>query len=364
MLPLVAMLLPVLLILASFAINLAYMELTRAELRIASDAATRAAGFTLMTTSDPNAARAAAREGAARNRVGGKPTQLADSDIVFGMSRRTAVSRRYAFTPGSMPYNAVSVNARRQANSLSGAVALVMPTFGAAQQFGPAQAAICTQVEVDIALVLDKSGSMAYGDLESSETMANAGQAPASAPAGWKFCDPAPSGSRWIDLTRAVQAFLDSMNGSPQQECVALVTYSTDAVRDKPLSADYAAIPQALNRYTQQFCPGYTNIHDGIALGVIALNDPQYSRPWAAKVIIVLTDGRRTAGGDPVAAAASAFNQGIAVYAVTFAQEADQPLMRQVASAGGGQHYHAATGEELLTLFRAVARRLPTLLTK
>jgi hypothetical protein len=364
MLPLVAILLPALLILASFAINLAYMELARTELRITSDAATRAAGYTLMTTGDVAAARAAAREGAGRNRVGGQATQLADSDIVFGVSRRSAVSQRYSFTPGAAPFNAVSVNARRNAGSLSGTIGMVAPTFGAVNQFGPVQTAVSTQVEVDIALVLDKSGSMAYGDLEASETMAAAGQRPASAPVGWKFCDPAPSGSRWMDLTTAVQAFLDTVNGSPQQECVALVTYSDVATREQPLSTDYAAIPTALDAYTRRFCMGYTNIHDGIAQGINALNDPASSRPWAVKVIIVLTDGRRTAGGDPVVAATDAFNQGIAVYAVTFAKEADQSLMRAVASAGGGAHYHAATGDELLQLFRSVARRLPTLLTK
>lgn len=364
MLPLVAALIPMLLILASFAINLAYMELTRAELRIASDAATRAGGYTLMTTGDTAAARAAARDGASRNRVGGRPTQLADSDIVFGVSRRTALKQRYTFTPGATPPNAVSVNARRDIRSLTGAVSLIMPTFGAVNQFGPAQVAVSTQVEVDVALVLDKSGSMAYGDLESSETMAAAGQAPASAPAGWKFCDPAPPGSRWIDLTKAVRAFLDSMASSPQQENVSLVTYSDVAKREESLTGDYTTIPPALDKYTAQFCMGYTNIHDGIAEGVRSLTDPSRSRPWAVKVLIVLTDGRRTAGADPVVAASEAFNQGIAVYAVTFAKEADQALMLQVASAGGGMHYHAATGDELLQLFRGVAGRLPTLLTK
>lgn len=364
MLPLVAVLLPALLVLASFAINLAYMELTRTELRIASDAATRAAGYTLMTTGNAAAACAAARDGASRNAVGGRATQLADSDIVFGVSRRNSLAQRYTFTPGATPPNAVSVNARRDAASLTGMVGLVMPTFGAAKQFGPAQSAVSTQVEIDIALVLDRSGSMAYGDLEASETMAGAGQPPASAPPGWKFCDPAPSGSRWLDLTTAVQAFLDTVAASPQQERVAVVTYADAAKRESPLSADYAAIPRTLDNYTVQLCMGYTNIQDGIAQGLNTLNDPATSRPWAVKLIIVLTDGRRTAGGDPVAAAADAFRQGVAVHAVTFSREADQALMRQVASSGGGAHYHASTGDELLQLFRSVARRLPTLLTK
>jgi Ca-activated chloride channel family protein len=365
MLALIAILLPVMLVLASFAINLAYMELTRTELRIASDAATRASGYTLMTTSgDQAAARSAAREGTTRNRVGGKATQLADSDIVFGVSRRTAVSQRYNFTPGATPSNSVRVNARRNAGSLTGMVGLIMPNFAAVDSFGPSQQAVSTQVEVDIALVLDKSGSMVYGDLESSETMAAAGLAPAGAPVGWKFCDPAPPASRWLDLVKATQAFLDTVNASPQQEFVSLTTYNEFAQREVELSPDYTRIPRALDAYSARYCMGLTNIHDGIAEGVKTLTDQRTSRPWAVKVLIVLTDGRRTAGSDPVPAAASAFNQGISVYAVTFSKEADQAVMRRVASAGGGTHYHVSTGDELLQLFRSVARRLPTLLTQ
>jgi hypothetical protein len=340
------------------------MELTRTELRIASDAAARAGGFTLMTTGDQSAARAAAREGASRNRVAGRPTRLADSDVVFGVSRRSTVTQRYAFTPGGARPNAVSVNARRDAGSLSGAVSLVMPSFGAARQFGPAQLAVSTQVEVDIALVLDRSGSMVYGDAEASEAMAGAGQPPASAPPGWKFCDPAPSGSRWRNLTTAMQGFLDTLQTSPQDEFVSLVTYSDAALRERELGNHYAALPPALDAYSQRFCMGFTNIQAGISEGVNSLTDPQYSRPWAVKLLIVMTDGRRTAGGDPVAAAQAAFDQGIAVYAITFAQEADQALMRSVASTGGGVHFHASTGNELIELFRSVARRLPTLLTR
>ncbi|HMO84309.1 MAG TPA: VWA domain-containing protein [Lacipirellulaceae bacterium] len=363
MLPLVALLLPVLLILASFALNLAYMELTRTELRIACDAATRAAGFRLMVTGDPAEARAAAREGTTRNRVAGRTTQLADSDIQFGVSRRGATSQRYAFTVGGAPPNAVRVDARHDANSLTGAVSMLMPTFGAVNHFEPAQQAVCTHVDVDVVLVLDRSGSMAYGDLENSEAMAAAGLPPSSAPAGWRFCDPAPSKSRWRDLTGAVAMFLKTLSSTPQQEFVGVVTYGDSASTDKPLTNDHASVNRSLDVYSERFCMGYTNIHDGISEGIRALNDVRHARPWAVRLMIVLTDGRRTAGPDPTPAARAAFNQGIAVYAITFAKEADQALMRSVAAAGGGVHYHTATGGELEDLFRTVAHRLPTLIT-
>jgi Mg-chelatase subunit ChlD len=299
-----------------------------------------------------------------RNRVAGQGTQLADGDVEFGVSRRSSESQRYTFTAGASPPNAVRVNARRDAQSLSGAVAMVMPTFGAMSHFGLAQTAVSTQVEVDVALVLDRSGSMAFGDLEDSVTMVAQGRPPASAPAGWQFCNAAPPASRWRNLVTATGAFLVALNASPQIERVSLVTYGSTATRDAELTADYAAVTQGMDAYTQHYCSGSTNIHDGISAGVASLNDPLHARPWAVKVLIVMTDGRRTAGPDPVPAAIAAFDQQITVYAVTFANEADQAVMRSVASAGGGLHYHAATGNELMQLFRTIARRLPTLLTQ
>jgi len=364
MLPLVALLLPVMLILCSFVINIAYMELTRTELRIASDAATRAAGFSLSSTQDQAQARALARDAASRNKVAGKATQLADADIVFGVSRRTSISQRYDFKPGGSNANAVQVSARRDASSLSGAVNLIAPTFGAAKQFGPTQQAVSTQVECDIALVLDRSGSMAYADFESSETMAGAGQPPSQAPAGWQFCDPAPPGSRWLALVDATTVFLNSLKKSPQNEFLSLVTYSDAAKRDLELSGTYGKVLPALDGYTKTFCSGFTNIHDGIAQGVNSLNDAATTRPWAVKVVIVLTDGRRTKGADPVLAAGDAFSQGITVYTVTFSKEADITAMKAVALKGGGEHFHASTGAELKKVFSTIAGKLPLLLTR
>jgi hypothetical protein len=154
------------------------------------------------------------------------------------------------------------------------------------------------------------------------------------------------------------------MRATPQHEAVSLVTYSEGSKREAQLSTDYTMLPRVLVPYTNSYCMGYTNIQAGIAEGVNSLMDPRFSRPWAVKVVIVLTDGRRTAGSDPVPTAAAAFRQGISVYSITFAQEADQTLMKSVAAAAGGTHSHAATGEELVELFKKIAGELPTLLTQ
>ena len=361
--PLVAIMLPVIMIFAGFAVNLSYIELTRTELRISADAATRAAGRTLVSTNDFAAARAAARQAATRNTVGGSVLQLADTDIVFGESQRTSLGQRYSFTPGGLNPNAVQVNARRDSGSLSGAVSMIIPNSGAAGTFNTSQSAVSSPVELDVALVLDRSGSMAYGDTEESYIMGSAGIPPSSAPPGWWFCDAAPPGSRWRDLLAGITVFNNALTGSFSNEHVALVTYSNTATREQELTDDYSTIMAAMDSYTTSLCGGSTNIGSGIYEAIDTLGNAAYQRPWASKVIVVLTDGRHNTGSSPEVAATVAFNAGITVYTITFSAEAEQGRMQTVADNGGGKHFHAASGIALQQAFRDIARSLPTLLT-
>ncbi len=362
--PMVAIMLPVLLVLASFVINLSYMELSRTELRIASDSATRAAGHKLALTGDQAVARQAAREAGNRNLVAGEPLLLDDKDFEFGVSVRLSEGDRYAFTPGGTAINAVRLNARRTSDSASGAVEMVFPTFGAVDSFGPSQLAIASQVELDIALVLDRSGSMAYGDNEDSVARATAGLGPAIAPPGWWFGDPAPPKSRWIGLANAVQVFLDILNKSPQDEHVSLVTYNSKAKTDQNLTTDYSLILKALDVYTKKMEAGATNIHSGIQKGLRSTLHPTYARKWAAKVLIVLTDGKHNTGKKPESAAAKAFKDGIVVYTITFSNDAEQKQMIRLSKKGGGKHFHAASQADLQRAFEDIASSLPTLLTQ
>ena len=69
MLVLVAICLPLFIIMAAFAVDVAWMQLTRTELRTATDAASRAGAKTLSLAQSEAAARAAAKDAARRNRV-------------------------------------------------------------------------------------------------------------------------------------------------------------------------------------------------------------------------------------------------------------------------------------------------------
>jgi hypothetical protein len=54
----------------------------------------------------------------------------------------------------------------------------------------------------------------------------------------------------------------------------------------------------------------------------------------------------------------------LTIHTVTFGEGADQDLMQDVAVIGGGNHYHAANGSELVAIFEEIANNLPTILTQ
>jgi len=347
-----ALMLPVVLAIASYAINVVYMELARTELQITVDVSTRAAGRVLAVTRDKAKAIAAAETLMAENPFANQQMNLNGSDIVFGVSTRFSESERYGFKPGVNP-NAVQIQANGKIK-----VPMLFPTMGVPIDFRPIKTTISTQSEMDIALVVDRSGSMAFS---ASEISGNYN--PAAAPVGWNFGDPVPPKARWLDAVNAVNSFLLLLEQSSQEEHVSLTTYNDTAKTEVALSNNYFAIEKVMFGYSAKFDSGATNIGDGILFGANALADKKTARSWATRVIIVLTDGIHNTGTDPLYAAEQAAAQDILIYTVTFSDEADGARMQQVAAAGSGKHYHATTGLQLVEAFEDIAKSLPTLVT-
>ncbi len=357
---LMAILLPVALVLAAFAVNVAYMELIRTELYTATDAATRAAQRTLTNTRNIGASRAQGRVIGLQNTVAGKPFHVQNGDFTFGTSQRTSLSSRYVFTASAGPdVDAVQINGSRMASSHGGSVDVVLPLLLATRQFETQEIVQSTQVDVDIALVIDRSGSMAYGANE----VADGSAPPAAAPYGWNFCDPVPPNSRWGDLVNGVNVFISELSSSPRDELLSLSSYATNAGIDQNLTTNYSVIPTSMAAYSATYCGGLTNIAEGITTGVNTFASAA-QRPWAAKVMVLMTDGIVTTGSDPVVAATNAAAQNITIFTISFALEADQTLMQQIATIGKGRHYHATNGSELSTAFQEIARNLPIVLTR
>lgn len=392
---LMMLMLPVIVILAALAINLSYMQLNRTEMYIASDAAARAGGREFTLTGDQAAGRRKARDAASRNLVNGRAPQLTDRNMVFGQSTRDSLSERYSFSPGGANPNALQVTLDYRSGSVNGALPQLMNSILPGASLGAVQTARSTQLEVDLVLVIDRSGSMAYAVNETADpnniprnapnpyryemrltpvsvarTNPETGAVVQSIenrllpfPIPWAFCDPIVFPSRWLDLVAAVAVFLTSLSASPTAESASLVTYSSDAAVDCGLTTNYSSIRSALGSRTSQFCGGATNTADGIRAGQSALSSGN-SRPWASKVMILMTDGIATAGGDAQAAAKAAADQGIMIFTVTFSDEADRSSMQRIAQIGNGTHHHAATAGTLQKAFVDIARQIPVVLTQ
>jgi hypothetical protein len=148
---------------AAIAVDLAYLRVTRAELRNAADAAALAAGGVLRDTGSEAEARAAAVAYAAMNTAGGQPVVLDPAaDVFFGRRVFNDATGSYEFVPGDRPFDSVQVFARRTEASRNGPVGLF---FGRALGKDTAQVgahAAASFLPRDIGLVIDLSGSMLY----------------------------------------------------------------------------------------------------------------------------------------------------------------------------------------------------------
>jgi Mg-chelatase subunit ChlD len=162
-------------------------------------------------------------------------------------------------------------------------------------------------------------------------------------------------------VENAANEFLDTLTATPMAEKVSLVTYSDVADTDHALSFDYTDIRDSIEDHTQNYAGGATNIADGIEFGRQSLANG--GRAWAAKAIVVMTDGKHNAGViTPQDAAATAAGQGVLIHTITYGIDADQVVMQEVAEEGGGQHWHAPNSTVLQQVFQEIAETLPTML--
>jgi hypothetical protein len=360
MLVLIAVCLPLCIIMAAFAVDVAWMQLVRTELRMATDAASRAAAKELSLAQSEDAARARAKEVALRNRVAGRPLVLRDSDVEFGTSDQSSQFSRFAFVPGGTPPNAVRVTGDRTSGSATGPVDLLFAGVLGVRIFEPKQNATATMLDRDVCLIVDRSGSMMEA-LTGSKM-----------PSG--DCDPPhPTLSRWGALSTAVDAFLGELEQTLSEEHVGLVSYSSNkneckrdykiSVINSDLVADYSVIRREMARIGSAPVKGRTAISAGIDDGIDVLTG-KLVRPYAVKTMILMTDGIHNEGREPVLSAREAAAESIVIHTITFSDDADVARMQAVAATTGGRHFHAPDAKRLVEIFKEIARTLPVLQTQ
>ena len=360
---LVALMIIVFLASVAFSVDVSYMQLTKTKLRSATDAAARAAGEGLSREQNIEYARQAAKNVAAANLVAGEPLLLDDSDIVFGKSTQQA-SGAWAFTPGGQPINAVRVFGKRTRDSRSGSVPVFFGRVFNVFDFEPTQSATVVRLDRDICLVVDRSSSMKLYLTDSQATMSTGDP---------RFCQPPNmSQSRWGALSVAVGRFINALATTPQTEHVALVSYASSGTWcsfsnnasdvNCPLSENHAAVTSAMATLSSRKFNGATNIEAGINRGIQALTNPSLARPYAAKTMVLMSDGHYTQGQAPRLVAPAAAGQDILIHTISFG-EADQEEMQAIADATGGNHYHAPDAQTLQDIFEEIALTLPVVFT-
>ncbi len=145
----------------------------------------------------------------------------------------------------------------------------------------------------------------------------------------------------------------------------AFVNNSNDPGYAQPHSGSSLSLREILGT----ICPhGSTAIGDSLREAVLVVRNPNRARTFAAKTIVVLTDGDNTFGDDPVTVAQQELaNEDVLVHTITFTpgvSTAGRTAMSSVAGFGKGRHYHTDSGGELSRIFEEIANNLPTILTE
>ena len=391
---LTALMLPFMLIISAMAINIAYLQLSRTELMVSTDAAARAGGRAMSVFQDIGDATTAAQVTATLNNVSGRPLQLdpneASEEVLFGEAAdQEQYVGRLSFSP--IPHGAIEsktqIASAIQIHGKTEALPTFFPTFGTRTEFNLEYISTALQVDRDIALILDRSGSMdnhpgyswpgnfnpwTTSSLDigvSAGIIGTNGQFYFYQPGqNWKTYQDflyeqhldlgEPPKTPWEELVDAVDAFLNILTETPQDEQVSLASYATTATLDLNLVKNYDLVRNKLDELGPN---GWTAIGDGMNTGIPSLLD-NAARPFAAKTLVVMTDGIHNRGLDPDDVARSLVNQyDVTIHAITFGAGADKDTMKEVAQIGGGGYYHAATGAALQEIFEEIANNLPTI---
>lgn len=333
MLPMIALTLVVLIIGVVFSVDVAFMHMVRAELRTASDASARAGAETLARTQDRGQAIQSAIDVAALNSVAGQGLELRPDQVIVG-SVSAGADGKLEFVPNVEPLTSVRVVGDRGGDSNQGTVSLLFGPLLGRTDFQPLQVATASSSVRDIALILDISGSMNTRE----------------------------SGlSRIEALKDAVGVFIDEIKLSSPNSTVSLTTYSTNAQRVTPLTANLDSIKVDTDSFN---AGGFTNIFEALRFGSDSLIQDPLRRDFADKTIVLMTDGNFNVGGTPIPSARVAAGRGHSIHTVTFSSGANQGIMKRVATIGGGLHLHADDGGDLAAAFKEIARALSVTLVE
>ena len=336
---------------AAYAINVAHIQYTRAEMQIVTDVSTRAACRALVDTGSQSEAYIAAQRLANANKVAGRTLAIATGDLQFSAATRTDATDMYAYSAGAQP-NSVRFNNTFFQRSRD-ALPMLMPSFAMATGFRPIKEATAAQAELDITIVLDCSSSML-----APWDQAVAGEGLLVLPL------PVPPGARWQTARSGIQEVLNSFRTSPPQERVALTTFNNVSLLNLPLGSDYGAVESALAFQGSAYLGGLSSLGDGLNSAITMLSSFSTARPLASRVILLVSDGNENFGAGAMNVARRAASASIMIYTISIGSDANTRLMSDLASVGHGRHLHADTPVQFVQAIEEINQRLPVLITR
>ena len=215
--------------------------------------------------------------------------------------------------------------------------------------FPVAATAEATRLDPDVAIIIDRSGSMCHD----------------SHPSGG-----CPTNGPWQPFTTVQQvakAFVDEIPGTP---VFTLISFSTTAHLDIALTSNRTAVKAAIDGLRPN---GGTDIAAGLNAAIDQLLTATGNPP---ELVVLLTDGKsNTVNGHNVgessplpaealiAAANRAHDEGIIVYGINYGSQTDDALMSQVAQITEGAFYKAPNTASLAGIYADIAAKAHIRLT-
>jgi PKD repeat protein/uncharacterized protein YegL len=171
--------------------------------------------------------------------------------------------------------------------------------------------------DVDVMLVLDKSGSMGEEKIEKAK--------------------------------QAAVTFLGEMG---EDDRSGLVSFNSYASLDQGLTYLHISTKNMVNGL---YCYGGTAMSRGIEEAQDEIRF--YGRASAVKVMIVLSDGVSYYGGDPAIAAKEAKDEGTVIYAIGLGKDADEQTLKEVAT-DIDHYYFAPDGNDLTEIYEDISNEI------
>ncbi|MBZ0198315.1 MAG: VWA domain-containing protein [Ignavibacteriaceae bacterium] len=194
---------------------------------------------------------------------------------------------------------------------------------------------------IDIAMVLDISGSMLAEDLKPNRL-------------------------------EAAKNVMDEFISARTSDRIGLVVFARDAFTQCPLTIDYSVLRNLLSQIKSGMIEDGTAIGNAIANGVNRLKDSNAK----SKVVILLTDGVNNAGEvDPVSAAEIAKTFGVRIYTIGVGTrgeapypvatpfgtryqmipvEIDENILKEIANTTGGKYFRATNNTALVNIYKEI----------